>query len=698
MEVIKTICGGCAQSDCGIDVYVDNGQIVKIKGTDGYPYNNGNICPKGISSAHLITDPNRVKHPLKRIGERGDDKWAEISWEEALDTIAAKINQIRDEDGPERLGIFRGAGPGWEGSLMFLQRFMNAFGSANYCCQIHKCKGPRIVVTGTMMGGEPDMDIENTQCLLLWASNTAETSLPNYWSRISKAKTRGAKLIAIDSRFSKSASKADIFARIRPGTDGALALGLAHILIKENLYDQDFVENYGHGFAKYSELAAEFNPDKVEEITGVPQELIREIAMTYGGIKPAILFVGNGIEQLTNTMQTMRAIYCLPGLTGNIGAKGGHLLASPLPFPDIALKSRFFSELLDKSVSRHKFYHSRLAGGAMLTQPDLYDAMATGEPYYLRAALCIGNSFLTVIPEEKKYKEILKDKLELIVVHDPFMTREARELADIVLPATTFLECWRLRFMRPGFKPSAYLNHVGLQRPVVAPVGESRSDEELFMELGRRIGLAEYFPWDNVLGFVDEVVKPLGITADDLVKKPEGISYPIPEKDVVGFYKDKGFNTPTKKFEFYNTSFEENGFDPLPRYVEPAESPISMAQLKEEYPLVLSLGIKTVLFTHTQFHTFPLLNKLMPDPWVEIHPEKAQELGIGDGDLVRVESPRDQISLKAKVTEKTTAPDVVHVAYGWSDYSVNNLSTNYPRDPICGAPGNHALICRIEKI
>lgn len=697
MEVIKTLCSNCAQSDCGMDVYVDNGKILRIKGTEEHPYNHGYLCPKGYAAGELITDPNRVKRPLKRTGKRGENKWVEISWEEALDLIAKKLLEIKERYGPEQVGIFRGTGPGWEGSLMYHQLFMNAFGSGNIACQGFMCKFPRVVGTGTTIGGEPDLDIENTKCILLWASNPAETSLPNYWSRISKAKDRGVKMIVVDSRFSRSATKADLFVRIRPGTDGALALGLAHIIIKENLYDKEFVENYCHGFKEYAELVADFTPKRVEQITEVPQEVVREIALTYGITKPSLLFVGNGVEQLTNSIQTMRAIYCLPGLTGNIGVKGGHILHTALPFSDLALKSKFFGGLLDKSVARNKFFSSKVGGGASINITDIYESILTGEPYPIRALMCIGSSFLTIVPEGAKYGELLKEKLELMVVHDPFMTKEARDLADIVLPATTFLECWRFRFMRPGFKGNAYIQWVGLQRPVVDPVGESRSDEEFLKELAKRVGIGEYFPWKDVVEFTNDLVKPLGITAEDLLKNPAGYMWQVDEGDLIRFYEKKGFNTPTKKFEFYNTSFEKAGFDPLPRYIEPAISPISQNELAEQYPLILNIGIKPALFCHTQFHSLMALNRLMPEPWVEIHPLKAKELGIHKGDMVRVETLNGQVKLSARISETTVTPGVIHMPYGWPEYGINNLSANLPRDPISGTPTNHAMLCRVTK-
>jgi formate dehydrogenase (coenzyme F420) alpha subunit len=698
MDIIQTLCGNCAQSDCGVDVYVDEGKITKIRGTKGHPYNHGNICAKGLAAGEVITNPNRVLYPMKRAGKRGEDKWTRISWDDALDEIAEKLKDLRDKYGSQCVSLTRGTGPGWEGSLMYHQLFMNAFGSGNYACQGYCCKFPRVVSTGITLGGEPDLDIENTKCILLWASNPADTSLPNYWSRISEARERGVKLIVIDSRFSRSASKADLHVRIKPGTDGALALGLANVIIKEGLHDKEFVTNYAHGFDEYADLAMEYPPERVEKITEIPRETIREVALAYGRTKPALLFVGNGVEQLTNTMQTMRAIYCLPALTGNIGVKGGHILNSPLPLPDLAQKSKFFGGLLESSVAQHKFFLSKLGGGASINIPDLYDAVRTEEPYPIKALFNIGSSFLTVIPGGNEAKELLREKLDLIVVHDLFMTAEARELADIVLPATSFLESWRFRFMRPGFKGNAYIQWVGLQRPVVAPVGESRSDEEFLTDLARRVGIGEHFPWKDVIEFTDDLVKPLGITAQELVDNPGGHLWEVPEEDVIRFYEKKGFNTPTKKFEFYSTLLEGAGFDPLPRYVDLKEAKGDMGVNDAEFPFLLNIGIKPGLFCHTQFHNVPLLHDLNPEPMVEIHPATADGLGIVGGETVRVETPNGNVSIKAEITEAIVRPEIVYMPYGWNEYGINNLSSHLPKDPISGTPSNHALQCRIVKV
>ena len=225
MKIVKTVCGACAQNDCGMDVYVEDGRIVRIAGMKEHPYNSGTLCPKGLAASQTVTDPLRLKYPLKRIGERGGGRWARISWDAALGTIAEKLLALKASHGPETLGLFRGAGPGWGGSWVYAQRLTHAFGSPNYATQVHLCFGPRAVTMATTYGGVPEADFHSAKLIILWASNPVETSLPNYGRRVIQARERGAKLVVIDPRFTKTASKAEWYIAPRPGTDGALARG-----------------------------------------------------------------------------------------------------------------------------------------------------------------------------------------------------------------------------------------------------------------------------------------------------------------------------------------------------------------------------------------------------------------------------------------------------------------------------------------
>jgi anaerobic selenocysteine-containing dehydrogenase len=695
-KVIKTICGLCATNDCGMDVYVEDGAIQKIGGMAESPYSMGTLCPKGLAASQLTTDLKRLLYPLKRVGKRGEGNWERISWDQALDMIAEKLDEIKKTSGAEAVGTLKAAGGGWTSNWFFIQRLMNAFGSPNVATNVNICYGARASSWAWTYGGIPEPDLEHAECILLWAFNPTETYLPNYGRRVIEAKARGAKVIVIDPRFTRTASKADLYVPIRPGTDGALALGLANIIIQDGLYDREFVEKWTSGFDELKKLASEYPPERVEQITGIPRDTIKEVAQTYATIKPAALREGDGIDQLTNASQTARAIQILPALTGNVAKQGGQVLIPNLPWADIALRKVFLEELESKSVSKHILFHKVWS----LTYPDLIDAMISSEPYKIRALLVFGFDPLITTAEPQRVYEAFQ-KVDFIVVCDPYMTASA-QLADIVLPIASFLECTRLRLTR--YRPRADCQHVSLQNKAIEPLGESKADEQFIIELAKKLGLGALFPWNTVEDQIDDALSPLGCTIEDLRKNPGGKMWTYPPEELYRSYEKSGFNTPTKKVELYSTSLQKFGYDPLPSYIEPMEGPVSTPVLAKEYPLVCNPAIKPVLYTHTQMRTVQLLKEIMPDPWVEINPLKAHELGINDGDMVLLESPRGKIELKAKVTEEAAIPGVVYMPYGWGEpYSgnypvVNTLAPDTARCPVSSSTSNHAFLCKVKKI
>jgi anaerobic selenocysteine-containing dehydrogenase len=700
VKVKKTVCGLCAVQNCGMNVYVENKRVVKIEGMLENPFNSGMLCPKALAAKDLPADPKRLISPLKRTGERGEGKWKSISWDEALDTIAEKFAEIKNYDGPEAVAFTRGSGAGWNSNWDYLQRFIHAFGSPNVATNINVCYGPRVGPYRFTWGGVPAPDWENTKCMVLWAFNPFETYSGNYSSRIMDAKERGAKLIVIDPRFTPTASKADIFVAPRPGTDGALALSLAHVIIKEGLHDEEFIGEFVYGFEEFTRLVEDYPPEKVEKITQVPSATIRDVARIYATTKPGILRDGNGIDQMTNAVQTARAIQALSVITGNIAIKGGLVIMPGLPIPDLAMRGMWKEKLADKSVSKHPLFHLVWS----ITDPDLWDAILTDKPYPIKALFIIGHAPRVLNSEADVIVEKVLKKVPFLVVHDLYMTEEAK-MADIVLPAASFLECTRLRITR--YQIAAHLQHLCLQNRTIEPPGEARCDEEVVYALATRLGLDEHFPWKNVDEFINALIEPLGITVDDLRKDPGGFVRAYSPKDLYReytAYKEKGFNTPSKKVELYSPTFKKFGYDPIPEYIEPMESPLSKPDLAKEFPLIGDAGVKTILYTHSQERTWPLLTSIMPEPWVGINPKKADELGINDGDTVLVESPRGGVKLKAKVTEAINDPDTVFLTYGWGqsyggDWPiVNNITPGMDRCPISTSTSNHTFLCRIKKV
>lgn len=695
-KCINTVCGMC-NNVCGMKAYVHDGRIIRVEGLPGHVASGGELCPKAFAAVEYEYDPKRLTKPLKREGERGEGRWREVSWNEALDTIASKLLSFRKEYGAESVVWHRGAGPRWGSNWSYVQRFMSAFGSPNVASHDHLCYTPRTIGHKYTYGGQPLPDYENTKLMILWGFNPMETSLPHHGRRILDAAKRGVKLIVVDPRFTSTAAKADLVIQPRPGSDGAMILGMLNYIIKGGLYDRGFVDKYVHGFEALQALAEEYPLTKVSKMTWVPADKIREVADLYAAASPgAVLEDGNGIEQHTNVVQTTRAMAIFRAIAGNIDVPGGVIFPLPLNRRDLTLRKRINKVIANgsKSISTHPLYYP-LWG---VSTPEVLDTIETSKPYPLKALIAQGSSIATIASNTLRVRDILRE-LDFIVVHELYMTATA-ELADMVLPAASFFE---YPHIVDGTEqvPSVDTRVLALANKVVEPLGESWSDPRFIFELARRVGLEEYFPWEDEEEAINYELEPLDITAEELRQHPEGMVIRFARDQVYRKYEKHGFNTSTNKVEFYSETFKKHGYDPLPTFEEPAESPYSKPDLYEEYPLVCGTGLKPGQFTHTQFRTLPSLNSVQPDPFVEIHPDTASELGIDDGNWVVVESPRGKIRVKARLT-LGVHPKVVMVAHGWgqpyaSGQPDNILTDDVPRCPISAATGNRSFLCRIYR-
>ena len=707
-KVVKSICQMCqtAYGGCGIDVHIKNGKILKIEGTKGHPVNDGKLCAKGLSAIQLEYDTHRLQYPMKRVGKKGDSRWQRISWDEAMDTIAAKLKDIIRTDGPQAIAYLKGQAPGWESNWDFCQRFMNTIGSPNLATPGHNCHIARVIGHIFTYGGLPDSDFDNTQCMLLWGSNPFNISASNIAIRIMKAKQRGAKLIVVDPRLSRTAAKADIHLRPRPGSDGALALGMLNVIIKENLYDKEFVNKWAYGFDRLAELVNQYPPEKVAEITWVPADAIREVARAYATTKPAALHEANGIDQHSNVTQTARAIAILRVITGNLDVPGGNVMnPEAAPFfkrtADMSLRKmspqdieEAFRNSVSNTILKFRLEYCNL--------PQIIDAILTQKPYPIKAAIVQGINPVIVESNASRIREALQ-KLDLLVVFDIFMSATA-ELADIVLPAATFLERTLLVKWRGNAKPKLDTPCYQLAPKVIESLGECKSDYDFIASLTRSIGHEEAFPWKGIEGAIDYELSPIGLSYEYLEEHPGpefGRKYP-PEEMYRKYAKFLSLPMLPGKAALYSEALERLGYDPLPTYKEPGESPASRPDLAKEYPLICTAGLKPVLYTHSQFHSLPWLREIMPEPWIEMHPQKADELGIQDGDMVVVTSPRGSIEIRCRAVN-TVDPRVVAIAFGWGDpYAgsqpiVNVLSPHDIRCPISGATSNRCFLVKVTR-
>ena len=707
VKIVKSVCRLCgtAHGGCGIDVHVDNGKIVKIEGTKNHPSNNGTLCARGLAATQLEYDPNRLQYPMQRVGERGEGKWKRISWDEAMNTIVTKLNNVIGSDGPRAISWFKGQSPGWECNFDWCQRFMNSIGSPNIATPGNNCQIARTIGHIYTYGSTPDSDYQNARCIVLWGDNPINRSISNVGARVIRAKQRGAKLIVVDPRFSKIAAKADIHVQPRPGSDGALALAMLNVIVSEGLYDKEFVDRWTYGFEKLSELVVQYSPEVAEEITWVPADMIRKVARVYATTKPATLHEGNGLDMLPNVTQTSRALAILRVVTGNLDVPGGDILNPEAPpfqrTVDMSLRKGSKEEkekAFRESVSKHplKFYIE------YCSVPEVMDAVVTGEPYPIKAIIVQGMNPAINSSNTARIRKALR-MVDFLVTFDIFMSATA-ELADIVLPAATFLERTDLYKFGGEAKPILDAACYQLAPKVVEPLGECKSEYDFISDLTRRMGHEEAFPWEEVSEYIDYELKPIGVSYKELKDHPEFIvkrRY-LPQEMYRKY--DKFFALPMlpNKAALYSTVFENLGYDPLPIYKEPGESHISRTDLTKEYPLICMDGLKPGLYVHSQFHSLPWLKEIMPDPWIEIHTKEAEELGIRDGETVVVTSLRGDIEIRCKVLD-TMNPNVVAITHGWGDpyagtQPADNVLTSHEiQCPISGATSNRCFLVRVAR-
>lgn len=694
-QVIKSNCRAC-HGGCGVLVHVSGGRITRIEGDPSFPTNHGTMCSKGLAFTQLIYHPDRVLHPLKRAGVRGEGRWRRVSWDEALDEITARYRKIIDENGAESIVLGYGTGRNYES---FLYRFANLLGTPNVLTAGHMCYGPRLATTAITCGRLPVCDYDaNPKCVLVWGNNTVWTNPDEYTGEnLSRVLQQGAKLIVIDPRLTYLAGRADVWLALRPGTDAALALGMANVIISEELYDKNFVEKYVYGWDKFVKRVKEYPPDKVEKITWVSADKIRQAARLYARLKPACIQWGVAIEQSINCVDSIRSLIALMAMTGNLDVPGGNVFFAQPPVQPIS-KFTMHRDLPPQQRARRLGGNTyRLADRIAVITPKLvWDAILTGKPYPVRALQLHGtNPVITRANAGEVYRAL--HQVAFLVVADFFLTPTA-ELADFVLPAATWLE---MEDIGDYWKRQSYL----YPRKKIVQIGECRSDHEMFIELGERLGQGPH--WHrNVEGDLDYILEPSGLSWREFRQ----MDY-LKETTEYRKHEHKGFNTPTGKVELYSTVLEKLGYDPLPQYREVPESPLSRPEMIKEYPYILITGARTPVFYHSEYRMVPWLREIQPDPVVEIHPQTARENGIKDGDWVFIESPRGRIKQRARLSPgidpRVVAaehgwwfPEIKTPDHGWNKSNVNILTDNDPEsyDPAMGATNLRVLLCKIYPV
>lgn len=674
MKAIKTACPRNCFSSCGIMAYVEDNKLIRVGGIPGHPYSKG-LCVKGYTYPQLVNSPLRLKSPMIRTGKRGEGNFKEVTWPEAISYAADRLKIITDRYGPESLTTFK-----YSGSREYLadavaNRFLNLYGAT--VLEGSQCVGSMIAAEMATFGSlgihpqYPEIWSENTDCVVIWGWDPEGHSI-HTMPFINRAIARGAKLLVINTEKTRLASIADIHLQPRPGTDTALALGMMKYIIDNNLQDIDFILKYTFGYDKLLQNLDSWNLDKTSQITDVPVDLIVEAAKTYVKNK-SILEVGSGVQRHSNGHQAIRAIGCLSAISGKIGKLGSHYNSSN------TVASVAFREGIEK-ITYPEFSQIRV-GRRQIAISLTNEAILAAQNPPIKSLICWRGNFISQHANVNKTLEAIK-KLDLFIVFELFKTDDV-DYADIVFPACSGFEQY-------GIHPSYRENHyIQAQIPVISPYYNSRSDIEIWSELGRAMGFAQYFPKETKEQDWLRMLLPDAIRLEDIMH-PNG-PLPVPSQ----FWQsipnsDYKFATPSGKIELYSSLWEEQGslksgeYSPLPIHIEPEESPVSRPALYKKYPLILT-STRGPYRIHSQFHNLPWIQEIEGEPFVSIHPEDAQVRNIKTGDTVVVKNDRGSIELKAKKTLKMKR-GVVNI---WDGYWLKNgacpnlLTENYfggPRD------------------
>ncbi len=707
LKVVHAVCPLDCPDSCSVHISVNGeGRATKIQGNPDHPVTRGFLCAKVTKYLDLVYSPDRVMYPMRRrrgvakgpisLGKQAE-AFERISWDEALDTIAARLQDISTKFGPEAVLPYSYAGNmavlGY-GSMD--RRFFSRLGASRLDRTICSAAGGEALMSvyGAKLGTDTE-HFRHARTILAWGANILGNNV-HLWPFIQEARQKGARLIVIDPYTTRTAQAADWHLQIRPGTDSALALGMMHVLIAENLYDADYVERFTHGFEPLRARAKEYPPACVAEVTGLSTEDIVRLAREYATATPAVIRLNYGVQRGQNGGAAARAIAMLPCLTGAWKHLGGGLQLSTsgaFQFNRQALERPDLAEASPIGRAGRIVNMSRL--GHALTE---LGVNSQGPP--VQAMLVYNSNPAVIAPNQKAVLRGLRREDLFTVVHEQFFT-DTTDYADIVLPATTFFE-------HKDFQGTYGHYYVQLSEPAIAPLGEARSNVMLFRQLAQRMGFTEPCFLDTEDEMIDQALSGTnvpwleGITREQLEAK-HSIRLKFPQEQEGGafqpFVSEEWFQTPSGKAEFYSETLAAQGLDPLPGYVAADESRHS--PLARKFPLEL-LPRKNDNFMNSTFAGLPSHQAMEEAHFgvLEMHPVDAAARGIVDGDAVEVFNERGKIPLRVKVGASVPA-GVAASRLGWNKLTrdgqgVNSLTSETLTD-LGGGPTFYSTLVEVRR-
>lgn len=688
VRTVPTFCEMCFWR-CGGIAHVRDGKVWKFVGNPQDPQSRGRLCPRGTGAPGTVSDPDRLRAPLLRVGDRGKEQWKEVTWSEALDFVAQKLLKVKAEHGAESIATFNhGIGS------RFLVHLLKSFGCINFAGpSFAQCRGPRDVgfqlTFGSGLGSPEPLDVENTDCLVLIGSHLGENMHNTPVQEFARAVQRRVPIIVVDPRYSTAASKAKYWLPIKPGTDLALILAWMNVVIAEGRYDRAFVEHHGMGFDRFAAEIAGATPEWAAAETGIDAQTIRLTAREFSAHRPAtIIHPGRRVNWYGDDTQRSRAIALLNALMGNWGRKGGlfiqqgfDLPAYPLPKPPKSDKP-----LADNPRGeRYPFADESVTTG-------LREATLTGQPYPIKSWFVYSSNLMSALPNEAETLKAIQ-KLDLLVVVDT-VPSDIAGYADVVLPEVVFLE--RHDELLTGWGRRGWLS---LRQPVVQPPAAQKPMWWIARELAARLDIAECMPFTDIREYLAWRVEKGGYSFEKL--ENEGVFLAEKRPITVDEGLELSFDTPSGKVEFWSKQLADRGFDPVPKYRRPAEAPAGYFRL---------VTGRSPVHTFSRTQSNPLLTGLMRENELWVNADTAASLGVATGRHVRLRNQDGIVSgpIRVKATQRIR-PDTVYMVYGFGQRnplarfgrergaSASQLNTRYATDPLMGGTSLHTNFVALVK-